>query len=243
MTPNPGNNDSGSGLFQVVPWKSPEDGPELAGPYDDDPAAPSEPTYLQSLTTAFSTWKAEQVKRCPSDTAGPRLWDRFLRMAQELDADGWLADQRYSIAHLDFEPRNILVDPTADTQCPIISAVLDWDSAVLAPRFMSCSPPLWVWAWQDDEEEDERTANDDPPDAEGRQLKSLFESAAGPDYVRLAYGPHYRLARRLVRFAVEGVRFSEQHKEAMDMFREWADLRTQATGLGPSQGGITNRPE
>lgn len=103
-------------------------------------------------------------------------------MVQELHAGGWLADRGYSVAHLDFAPRNILVDLTANTRRPIISAILDWDSAVLAPKFMSCSPPLWIWAWQEDEDEDERTANDDPPNPEARQLKAQFESAAGPNY-------------------------------------------------------------
>lgn len=84
---------------------------------------------------------------------------------------------------------------------------------------------MWVWAWQDDEEEDELLANDDPGTAEGRELKALFEEAAGPVYVRFAYEPAYRLARRLVRFAVEGLRFNEDFREADVMLVEWAAIR------------------
>ncbi|KAK3299653.1 uncharacterized protein B0H64DRAFT_430617 [Chaetomium fimeti] len=214
-----------SGVVQVARWASAADGSEVVRPYDGNPAAPSKPTD-ELLIAIFSAQKVRDLKRCPSDTAGPRLWDRFCRMTRELDAGGWLAERRYSVAHLDFAPRNILVDLTGDTQRPIISAILDWDSAVLAPRFMSCSPPLWIWAWQDDEDEDERTANDEPPTPEARQLKTLFESAAGPDYVRLAYGPPYRLARRLVRFAIDGVRSNEDYNEAEVMLQEWADFYT-----------------
>ena len=203
----------------------PEDSRELVKPYIDEPTTPSEPTH-EMLTTIFSIRKANAIKRCPSGTTVLRIWDRFCRMVQELHAGGWLADRGYSVAHLDYAPRNILVDLTAKTRRPIISAILDWDSAVLAPKFMSCSPPLWIWAWQEDEDEDERTANDDPPNPEARQLKAQFESAAGPDYIRLAYGPPYRLARRLVRFAVEGVRSNEDYKEAEVMLQEWADLYT-----------------
>lgn len=31
---------------------------------------------------------------------------------------------------------------------------LQWDSAVLAPRFLSCYPPLWFWGWRGDGDED-----------------------------------------------------------------------------------------
>jgi hypothetical protein len=59
---------------------------------------------------------------------------------------------------------------------------------------------------------DGRTASDDLPDPEARQLKAQFESAAGPDYVvGLAYGPPYQLARRLVQFAVGGARSDEDY--------------------------------
>jgi len=148
-------------------------------------------------------------------------------MAHELDADGWFCQVWYSLAHLDLAPRNIHVDEAAflDPLCIMITGILDWDGAVLAPCFLSCYPPLWIWDWRDDEDEDERAANDDPGTAQGRQLKMQFEEAARADYVRLAYGAPYRLARRLVRFAIEGVRSNEDYKEARAMLREWAQVR------------------
>lgn len=204
--------------------------PSLARPYGDDSAPPQ--SAYELLTSVFLARKADDLERCPSDTVGPELWDRFCRMTSELDAGGWLVDRQYSIAHLDLAPRNILVNASADAQqqLPIISGVLDWDSAVLAPMFMSCSPPLWIWAWQDDEDEDERTANDTPPTPEGQQLKMLFERAAGQDYMRLAYEPAYRLARRLVQFAIEGVRSNEDFKEAEAMLQEFSLIKK---GKGP----------
>lgn len=94
---------------------------------------------------------------------------------------------------------------------------------------MSCYPPLWIWAWQDDEDEDERTANDDPGTAQGRELKAEFEVAAGSDYVRLAYGAPYRLARRLVLFATHGIQSNEDYKEAKAVLQEWAEVRSLAS--------------
>jgi len=87
-------------------------------------------------------------------------------MTHELDAGGYFSQVWYSLAHLDLAPRNILIDVDTDTDTArstnIITAILDWDSAMLAPCFLSCYPPVWLWGWRDDEDEDERAANDDP---------------------------------------------------------------------------------
>lgn len=103
---------------------------------------------------------------------------------------------------------------------PIITGILDWDSAVLAPCFFTCYPPLWLWAWRDDE--DERTTTDDPGTEERRELRTQFDVAAGwwdhstdgQRCLRAAYQAPYRLARRPVRFAIDGVRPNEAYEEA-----------------------------
>lgn len=162
----------------------------------------------------FEERKVVDLRRSPSQIVGLWLADQFTTMVNEMHEDGWFAGNDICLCHLDFEPRNILVDAIRDAPQPIISGILDWDSAVLAPSFMSCAPPLWIWAWLDDEEGDERTANDVPPTEEGRILKKSFEKAAGPEFVRYAYPSAYRLARRLVRFAIDGIRTSEDFREA-----------------------------
>ena len=220
LPPEPGENHT---PVYVAPLQS-EDA-SLARPYSD---SEEEESTHDLLTGIFLAQKADDLEKFPKDKVGPKLWDEFCKMTSESDAGGWLADEQYSIAHLDLAPRNILVDPALDTQVPIITGILDWDSAVLAPRFMSCAPPMWIWAWKDDEDEDERMANDDPGTAEGRELKALFEEAAGEDYVRLAYEPAYRLARRLMRFAIEGVRSNEDFKEADAILKEWVVIRSSS---------------
>ncbi|MBE3049300.1 aminoglycoside phosphotransferase family protein, partial [Candidatus Bathyarchaeota archaeon] len=201
--------------LEVAPLESKD--ANLVKPYSQ--STPTKTTH-ELLTVMFLARKAYDLELCPDDEDGGELWDGLSQMTSELDADGWLTDRHNSIAHLDFAPRNILANPTPDTQLPIISAILDWDSAVLAPAFMSCAPPLWVWAWQDDEDEDERTANDDPPTANGRELKKLFEEAAGEDYLRLAYEPTYRLARQLCGFAINDIRSNESFRAARAMLKE-----------------------
>lgn len=183
------------------------------------------------LEEIFTNQKHSELKERPNAIIRPHLIDCFCMMSSELAADGWFSNCHISLAHLDLEPRNILVNPDPNSDRPIISAIVDWDSAVFAPQFMCCAPPLWLWAWKDDEDEDERTANDVPPTPEARQIKQLFEEAAGSDYIRFAYPSTYRLARRLVRFAIDGLKSNEDYENAEDMLEEWKTLSSCESGL------------
>ncbi|KAK3323755.1 kinase-like domain-containing protein [Cercophora scortea] len=198
---------------------------QLVKPYRE--GAPAVSVY-EMLTTLFRAERERLLGRNNKDTFGTKLIDRFSRMASDLEAEGWLVNDRYTIAHWDLAPRNILVNPSGDQQAPLITGILDWDCAILGPMFMTCEPPLWIWAWSDDDEdEDERIANDDPATPEARELKKVFENTAGPDYLRYAYQPAYRLARHLVRFAIEGVHSSQGLQGAEAMLDEWAEIRKE----------------
>ncbi|KAI1397808.1 hypothetical protein F4819DRAFT_470788 [Hypoxylon fuscum] len=179
----------------------------------------------EMLIAMFTTQKHVEKMLRPDSPLGTDLFDRFCKMTSELAAEGWFTNCHISLAHLDLEPRNILVNPTSNSNLPIISAVIDWDNSLFAPQFMCCAPPMWLWAWLDNEDEDERMANEEPPTPEARQLKQLFEEAAGAEYLRFAYAPAYRLARRLFDFALHGMYYSHIFKEAEDMLDEWATIR------------------
>lgn len=202
--------------------------PRTSTPYCAGRAGDS---VLGLLKRIFEEQKAEIQERLPKDTLRPDLIDQFCKMVSEMDAAGYFEeiDGHFTLAHLDLEPRNILVDQDSPSDCPIISGILDWDSAVLAPAFMSCTPPMWIWSWQEDEDEDERMANEEPATPEKKELKAVFEAAAGPQFIKWAYNPAYRLARRLVRFAIHGIRSSEDVQEAEAMLQEWQSLVQQDT--------------
>lgn len=187
------------------------DDSSLIKPYSDTP--PSESTR-ELLTAIFLALETDDLERCPSDKVGPAFWDQFCQMTLELDSQGLLSDRRYSLSHLDLAPRKILVNPTAGLNSPIISAILDWYSAVFAPISMTCSPPMWIYTWNEDEDEGERMANDIPPFKGGRELKPIFDEVDGEEYIKLAYELAYRLARRLISFAMEGIRYNEDFKDA-----------------------------
>lgn len=195
-------------------------------PYHDGRASES---VLELLERTFQEHKACIRERLPKDTLRPARLDRFRKMGSEMDAAGYFKqlDGHFALSHLDLEPRNILVDQDSPPGRPIISGILDWDSAVLAPVFMSCTPPMWIWSWQEDEDEDERMANEVPAATEQKVLKAEFEAAAGPLYIQCAYNPVYRLARRLVRFAIDGIRSTRDEQEAEAMLEEWEKLHQQ----------------
>jgi len=216
----PTDNKSLEAPLQVAPFYGTDT--LLVSLYCDAPATQS---TRETLTSIFQGRKAAALERCSTDTLRSELMDQFVTMTSELDTDGWLGNNQNSLCHLDLAPRNILVNHASDAHLPGISGILDWDSAAFGPSFMSCTPPLWIWAWNDDDDEDERTANDDPPTPELRQLKALFDEAAGPDYLHFAYEPPYRLARRLVHYAIHDIRSKEDVDEANAMLQEWADMR------------------
>ncbi|KAJ9610292.1 hypothetical protein H2200_005069 [Cladophialophora chaetospira] len=190
------------------------------------------------LTDIFEAHRAVYIQKSPNSDFMPEIMNSLCTMAAELESAGWLTNLPNCLAHLDFAPRNILADPASAPTEPIITAVLDWDSAVVGPIFMACTPPLWIWGWQDDDDEDERTANDEPSDPKNRELKHIFEEAAGKEYIHYAYEPVYRLARRLVRFAMENLRSGEDFPEKDEMLAEWASIRKlrqehlQSTAIG-----------
>lgn len=147
----------------------------------------------------------------------------MIDMLQDVDDRGFLADVPITLCHMDLELYNILADPENEDEP--VSAVLDWDSAIFAPAIIACKPPMWLWAWKEGEDEDEREANKVPESTENQELKKIFEDAAGPLYVRLAYGTGNRLTRQLVWFALYGMHSNEQADEADAMLKEWLEFK------------------
>ncbi|KAJ5952368.1 uncharacterized protein N7479_010781 [Penicillium vulpinum] len=65
---------------------------------------------------------------------------------------GVLDGNDYCLCHLDLEPRNILARAPSPTQPQTVIGILDWDIALFVPPLMSCSPPMWLWAWDEEDE-------------------------------------------------------------------------------------------
>ena len=174
------------------------------------------------LLVQFGRLMASQLRRDPATIGWSHHYERLAVMARQMDDLDLLGDDTNCLCHLDLNtaPRNIMAHIDSDESLTI-SGILDWDSAIFAPRFGGCVPPMWIWAWSDDEE-DEAHANDAPDTLEQQELKQLFEEAVGPKFLEYAYRPEYRLARRLFRIATDGMRYSQDFTEVESLLAEWA---------------------
>ena len=172
----------------------------------------------------FGRLRASELRRDPAMIGWWHYYERLAIMARQMDDLDLLGDGRNCLCHLDLNmaPRNIMAYVDSDESLTI-SGILDWDSAIFAPRFVGCVPPMWLWAWSD-EEEDETHANYTPSTPEQQELKQLFEDAVGPTFLEFAYRPEYRLARRLFQFATDGIRTSEEITEVESLLAEWATI-------------------
>ena len=234
--------------FDVRPFdiKGPNDEPGAAKTIatETETRHPSE-DVLQMLIKQFMRWKADWLRSYPEDGTMGSYYDRFAATAKEMEHLGLLEnDSVFSLCHLDLAPRNILVEVATDDSSSLydvltgtsssvsLTGILDWDSAVFAPRVMSCTPPSWIWAWSDDESEDEAAANDIPLTPAAQELKSTFEAAVGRKFLRLCYEPHHRLARKLIRLAIFGMHSNEELKDADDLLEEWEKMSLKFGTVG-----------
>ncbi|KAL4962146.1 phosphotransferase family protein [Aspergillus stella-maris] len=190
--------------------------------YENGQAAKTTSELLRLLLTYQ---KEQAAAEGPNQSFRISFFDQFLATASEMNALGVLNGKSYCLCHLDLEPRNILAVTPSPNQPYAITGILDWDSAIFAPPLISCAPPMWIWAWNDEDDEDERFADNTPSTPEFAELKTLFEEAAGPTYRRFAYGAQYRLARKLFKFALDGLQTNEDMMDAESLLSEWAQVQ------------------
>jgi hypothetical protein len=182
---------------------------------------PSTPMSVYDFITSQLTRQREYDISLSRTHINP--WSKFRIIIDAMHAEILFTDNTYYLTHMDFEPRNILVNTTNFT----LSGILDWDESVFAPAFVSCRPPSWLWDFEgeDDEELDETVADVIPEDEELREIKEAFEAAVGETWCRYAYLTEYRLARDIVRLAITGMGSSEDYGVAERVVREWNVLR------------------
>ena len=196
--------------------------PEL----DDISLADEAPGYKSTLEfyqSQFERWEVAASKH--DDILKVDYMKCLAAIADQMNEAGFLGDNENCLCHLDLNhaPHNIMVN--VKDEALSISGILDWDSAVFAPRFVGCVPPMWIWAWNAEDDEDEAHANDTPKTLKQQQLKRLFEDAVGERFLRFAYPPQYRTARRLFKFAQHGMNASWHIEDADRLISEWAGMR------------------
>ena len=193
-------------------------------------------TTLGFFIAQLNRWRAVDLERHAGEIShSVQLWDGMLKAVHEMDQLGlFKPDLKSCLCHVDLHPRNIMAEIQPDNTLKV-TAILDWDEAVFAPKFVNCRPPLWLW----DDHADERVEEEDldpwpyelpgasgvPSSSEKAELKQIFEENAGPEYRRLAYEDVFRLCRGLFRLATLGLVSSENWRAAERILKDWEALR------------------
>lgn len=142
----------------------------------------------------------------------------------------------YYLTHGDLYPRNIMVQaPTENTA--FVTCILDWDEANFAPGVVALAPPAWLWMegwWKSYSEEGCLssedfwiTAHDTPDDKEASEIKTLFDSIVGPEYLQNAYSPDAHSARKIWNAAHESCGSSWVADDLEQMYEAWKARQTE----------------
>ena len=182
-----------------------------------------EKSTLDFFLAQFGRWRAEELRIDPTEILHPHFMERLAVTASQMTRLGCFGDNTNCLSHLDLAAHNIMVEVRPDNTITV-TGVLDFDSACFAPTFVSCYPSWWLW--QDETQpgdalEDETQSNEPPPDPELLEIKHIFEETVGDNFLRYAYHPQFRLARRLFKIACHGNRSDDTWKKIEDFLEEW----------------------
>ena len=178
---------------------------------------------LHFFVTQFGRWRAEELQTSPITMLYKDQMHRLTDVVSEMNRLGIFGKSENCLTHMDLAARNIMVEVGPDDFIKI-TGILDWDSALFAPKFVSCRPPWWLWQdeqFPEDAMEEEKNAGVTPYDPELLEVKDLFEEIMGDEYVRLAYQPQYLLARRIFHIALYGNYSNESMDEIGKILDEW----------------------
>ena len=182
-----------------------------------------EKSTLDFFLAQFGRWRAEELRIDPTEILHPHFMERLAVAASQMNRLGCFGDNTNCLSHLDLAAHNIMVEVRSDDSITV-TGVLDFDSACFAPTFVSCYPPWWLW--QDETQpgdalEDETQSNEPPPDPELLEIKRIFEETVRESFLRYAYHPRFRLARRLFKIACHGNCSNDAWKNIEDFLEEW----------------------
>lgn len=219
------SNGDGSHTFSVRPFEVSSEPSKIDGKLDELSHATNAPAFKSTLDfclSQFQRWKDAGS----NDMLKVMYMDRLSAVATQMATAGYLGDNRYTLCHLDLiqSPRNIMVKVALD-QSLTISGLLDWDDAVFLPSFVGCVLPTWIWAWEGQIDDDENINDDEPVIDENKELQRLFEDAAGPKVVHQGRETGFRLARRIIPWALHGIHTTWTMKAADALIDDWAVYR------------------
>ena len=223
---------------EIVPFDLRDNGDDLIGT-----SAPETLSDIQAPQTTGQFFKTVFRKRQAHALSEPfefaiRLCTGLYETVCDMDNMGMFSKDQHCFCHVDLHSRNIMAEIQPDDTIKL-TAVLDWDEAVFAPKFVNCQPPWWLWEEEGDDRVDEKgwptwpyelpAAKGFPATPEKQELKRLFEEHAGPEYQHLATDTYCRLGRGLFILAREGLVGSQHYGAAEKIIQEWKDIKESLT--------------
>ena len=192
--------------------------------------APKADDAYDFFTVQFGRWLAQELLRDPRRIAYRDYQTRFMEAARQMDGMGFFKDQGNCLCHLGLYARNILVLPDNDNDTVQVTGVMGWENAVVAPKFVSCAMPWWLWQCDPNEngstweELDEDWTSEEPRTPQALELMMTFGEAIGGDFMTSAFKPQHRIARQLFRFAVRGLQCKEDYSAADKFLFSWKEF-------------------
>ncbi|KAF1996303.1 hypothetical protein P154DRAFT_414104, partial [Amniculicola lignicola CBS 123094] len=201
--------------------------PDLSAPTNDNPILRTACSKLQTtrdfLIDLCKRRKQEEEYNCGVGESWP-VWDDFTRIINKLDKLGFFNDHRgFHLCHLDFQIRNLLAE-VVDNSTIKITGILDWDSALLGPKFLSYRAPFFLWCDDDSQDSDEEQVLHVPENEEDRELKKIFEDTVGPEFLRYATAPEYIILRRMFWKMRSGISSDWELTAAQDIVADFNKL-------------------
>lgn len=203
------------------------DGPST--PYSEGQAAQSIEAIMVKLLSDLLEMEETRYPDDPLPDEAIKPCRKLVRIAQQLGSGGLFDDVWNCPATFDGFRVNLDAGPDE----PMVTGEVHHTGAFIGPSFAACATPYWLWV-----EAQDRHFEDDvfapahglvkPRTDQQREVKAIFEEAAGPDYRRFADNVHYETARKLLYFAVYADVYHPWVLEAAeDAIKEWDEMRAE----------------
>ncbi|CAD6581209.1 MAG: hypothetical protein ASARMPRED_000447 [Alectoria sarmentosa] len=231
------DNGDGTQIFEIVPFQKKQVFNGGAGLFDFsfvDEAGVELPGANETLPFKSTLdWFLSQFRHWTNakDPHNVLRFERLSAAATQMDAAGYMGDNRYTVYHPDLlqSPGNVMIEFSADRSLSV-SGILDWDGAVFYPSFYGCEMPIWMWDGEYKYDEYGNFVDETPATPEQQQIKQIFEKAVGPGYLHRAWAPGYGLARQLIPWAESGrIGSQDPDKTVNDFLDTWGIIRPPGT--------------
>ncbi|APA09160.1 hypothetical protein sscle_04g039300 [Sclerotinia sclerotiorum 1980 UF-70] len=117
---------------------------QISRPTIDGVRIPSEPFFGQWVGSLLNARMRKTMDGNVNITAEEKFKiHKLVLIGAEMEQKGLFVDEPAVVWHLDFYPRNIMIESSRNHV--MLTGVIDWDDAKAVPRIMARRPPNFLW--------------------------------------------------------------------------------------------------